>query len=165
MPARKPRPPVAEGNKWCVRCSSEKPLSDFARCAKYPDGKEYICRDCCRDVAVSRYKANAVACKASSRRYHAANRDRAKDNRLKRAFGIGLSEYNRMLAVQGGGCAICGGPDRRHSLSVDHCHSTGRVRGLLCGHCNTGIGLLKDSPTMLLAAALYLQGRRAAEVA
>lgn len=62
-------------------------------------------------------------------------------------------------AIQQGKCAICGGdpkfPNRR--LCVDHDHATGHFRGLLCGHCNTAIGLMKDSPEIMRKAIAYLE--------
>lgn len=65
-----------------------------------------------------------------------------------------------MLAAQGGGCAICGSAaifDRSHKrICVDHDHATGKVRGLLCGCCNLGIGYFKDDPKRIEAAARYL---------
>lgn len=84
---------------------------------------------------------------------------------LKRQFGIGMPDYFAMLASQGGVCAVCLGSERsidprtkeKRMLAVDHCHKTGRVRGLLCSHCNRGIGMLKDSPTLLRAALNYLE--------
>lgn len=80
---------------------------------------------------------------------------------LKRKYGLTLGDYGRMLAEQGGTCAICGaGPDseRNHrftSLAVDHDHETGQVRGLLCSMCNRGIGVIGDHN--LAAAAAYIQ--------
>ena len=60
---------------------------------------------------------------------------------LRREYGITLEQYNQMLAAQGGGCAICGSePHEKKRLVVDHCHSSGRVRALLCGPCNTQLG-------------------------
>jgi hypothetical protein len=82
---------------------------------------------------------------------------------LRDSFGISLEEYHEMLAAQGGKCAICGnGNDgTRHgklkALAVDHCHKTGKVRGLLCESCNQGIGKLKDDPSVLRKAADYIE--------
>ncbi len=85
---------------------------------------------------------------------------RKKDKALQFNYGIGHDEYDRMLASQGGGCAIChdppNGTDRRtKSLHVDHDHATGKVRQLLCHYCNLGLGAFKDSPERLAAALEY----------
>jgi hypothetical protein len=77
---------------------------------------------------------------------------------LLREYGVTTDQYDRLLIEQGGGCAICG-VERSHdgrALAVDHCHSTGRVRGLLCAHCNRAIGLLGDDPERLRRASQYL---------
>jgi hypothetical protein len=74
-----------------------------------------------------------------------------------RRYGISPQEYDAMLEEQGG-CAICGGESgiagKRHH--IDHCHETGIVRGILCGPCNVAIGMMKNDPRRLIAAAEYL---------
>lgn len=106
--------------------------------------------------------------KAQSREWYQQNPDKRRDQHYKQ-FGISLVDYNRMLAEQNGGCAICGasasidvdhrtGKQRR--LHVDHCHRTGVVRGLLCSSCNLGIGKLGDDPDRLERAAMYLRKAR-----
>lgn len=62
-----------------------------------------------------------------------------------------------MLTSQGGTCAICHGTATVGRLAVDHCHLTGKVRGLLCTNCNTALGKLKDSKELLLNAINYLE--------
>lgn len=74
-----------------------------------------------------------------------------------RAYGINLDGYSKMLAAQGGACKICREPPTKVSLHVDHCHSTGRVRGLLCSKCNLMLGNARDSRAVLLAAVAYLE--------
>lgn len=80
---------------------------------------------------------------------------------LMRKFGISEEQYNKMLEQQNYSCAICGskesGDKRTSRLSVDHCHTTSHVRGLLCSACNKGIGLMRDSPDILQSAIKYLQ--------
>lgn len=86
--------------------------------------------------------------------------------KLKHKYGITADDYNQLLGQQGGVCAICGrSAEDGHSakkrmpkkrLSVDHDHSTGAVRGLLCSPCNTVLGLMRDDPALLTAAAGYL---------
>jgi hypothetical protein len=82
-----------------------------------------------------------------------------RDNELRRVYGLTRAELDDMIASQDGKCLICGGGpngpgDRLH---VDHCHNSSKVRGLLCGKCNTAIGLLDDDPERAFSAALYLQ--------
>ena len=77
---------------------------------------------------------------------------------LKRRYGITIEDYDYMLKEQGHRCAICrtdnpGGQGRFH---VDHCHDTGRVRGLLCSNCNHGLGKFQDSVLFLEQAIRYL---------
>ena len=82
-------------------------------------------------------------------------------------YGLTIEDYQAMRDTQQGACAICrrdepGKGDRpgKHTkefwLHVDHNHDTGEIRGLLCGACNRGIGLLNDDPALLLRAATYL---------
>ena len=77
---------------------------------------------------------------------------------LKRKFGLTVTEYGMLAESQGNACAVCREvcPTGRR-LAVDHCHTTGNIRGLLCQGCNTGIGKFRDSPERLIAAARYLQ--------
>lgn len=86
------------------------------------------------------------------------------DAYLLRNYGITLADYQRMLLEQKDSCKICGSDGfvmntTRHKvkLVVDHCHATGRVRGLLCHNCNRALGLLKDNEESLLNAIAYLK--------
>ncbi|MEN6608596.1 MAG: endonuclease VII domain-containing protein [Bryobacteraceae bacterium] len=89
-----------------------------------------------------------------------------KNNQLLDRFGISINEYSKMYMEQNGRCAICGGTDagtrngNAKAFAVDHDHKTGRVRGLLCEACNTGIGKLKDDPEVLRSAIRYLEKSR-----
>ena len=75
-------------------------------------------------------------------------------------YGLTEAGYTELLARQAGVCAICGRPPVKRMLAIDHDHATGRVRGLLCGGCNQGLGHFQDDPACLLAAASYLSGER-----
>jgi hypothetical protein len=93
----------------------------------------------------------------------ARNPEGDRDLELKRDFGISMEEYKVMHSKQGGVCAICKEPEKviykgtLRSLSVDHCHQTGKVRGLLCTKCNRGLGLLQDSLDLLKKSVAYLE--------
>lgn len=81
-----------------------------------------------------------------------------RSSHLKQTYGITIEDYDDILGDQGNGCAICGmtPEDNGRRLDVDHCHSTGKVRGLLCHACNLGIGKFRDDPILLISASKYL---------
>ena len=78
---------------------------------------------------------------------------------LKRRYGITSEDYGNMLEAQDNKCAICRIAKCKtgRNFAVDHDHKTGKVRALLCGNCNQGIGGLQDDPELLRKAALYLE--------
>ena len=84
---------------------------------------------------------------------------------LKKKYGINLEEYNELLESQNHVCLICGKSEnhihnktkKKTDLAVDHCHDTGKIRGLLCTNCNIGIGYFKNNPELLITAADYLK--------
>lgn len=88
--------------------------------------------------------------------------ENAEDGRLQRKYNIGIEKYNQIFAEQSGRCAICGKhqSELRKRLSVDHCHVTKNVRGLLCVSCNIGIGHLGDDIENLKCAIIYLNKSR-----
>lgn len=86
--------------------------------------------------------------------------DRYAERTRMRLYGIDKHQYESMLAKQDGVCAICLRTPQEcdRNLSVDHDHSTGAIRGLLCSQCNTSIGLMKDDPVRIERALRYLKG-------
>ena len=119
------------------------------------------CVECERATYRRRYLREREKRNEASREWHRKNRDRVRDIRLQREFGITAADYEQMLVDQGGKCAICGSTDPagKHGkrFAVDHCHETNKVRGLLCGRCNVMLGNAKDDPGTLRAAADYLE--------
>ncbi len=108
-------------------------------------------------------KGSSNADKAAyQRKWRKDNPVREKSFYLKRSYGITIEEYNEIFGHQGGVCAICNKPEvavirgKTLSLAVDHCHDSGKIRGLLCSKCNQGLGSFKDNPTRLAAAITYL---------
>ena len=79
---------------------------------------------------------------------------------MKRSYGMGFKEYEELLFLQGGKCAICNAepPKNQHKtrLNIDHCHTTGKVRGLLCDCCNRALGLMRDNIKLLEKSIQYL---------
>jgi hypothetical protein len=92
----------------------------------------------------------------------AANPEYGKNAFMKRAYGVTLDWFNEQLAKQNSVCAICDKPEtavihgKQISLAVDHCHDTGKVRGLLCRACNNAIGALEHNPERFRRAIEYL---------
>jgi hypothetical protein len=132
--------------KVCRGCNELKPITAFIQRPKtgYFESHCVVCMNKARDA---RAEADPVKAKRNEQK-----------NRLRRDFGLTLAQYDYMLAAQGGVCAICKQKCTRHSvLSVDHCHTTGVVRGLLCASCNFAIGFLGDDPAIMRNAADYVE--------
>lgn len=105
------------------------------------------------------YQKRKPAYLATQRNYAMNNPGKIRAWQLSQ-YGITPDDYAAFFSAQNGRCAICGTDTpskRRVFFDVDHCHTTGKVRGLLCEVCNRAIGLLKDSPEMLRRAADYLE--------
>jgi len=147
--------------KACTKCGEVKDLELFHPSKVNKDGRTSHCRDC-RNSARREYgRNNKKELNKQRREWYVGNRDyelgKAKHYNL-RKYGITLSNYDEMLNKQHGVCRICGEiPSGRFSLSVDHNHETGKVRGLLCGKCNFAIGLMRDNPDLLRKSAQYLE--------
>lgn len=92
--------------------------------------------------------------KTNRKNYDSRCNDCRKLEMVARRLKISVEEYRSRVIAANGVCAICGDAFKR--ASVDHCHKTGRVRGVLCGPCNNGLGHFKDSAVRLRAAADYL---------
>lgn len=91
--------------------------------------------------------------------YNAKNPITRKAGRLKK-YGLSLDDFNNMLEKQNYQCAICGYSDfsdKNYFPLVDHCHRTGKVRGILCANCNHSLGKMNDDPSRLRKAAPYLE--------
>jgi hypothetical protein len=150
--------------KICNHCKEEKPLGDFHR----RKDRNYAPLSQCRQCKNAIERANPLNKEYRQKSYRrdieksrAYSRDKARRSAFA-SYGITESDYERMLLSQGGVCAICKSPAssprnaRRRNLDVDHCHTTGQVRGLLCGCCNRAIGQLNNDVTLLFNAAKYL---------
>jgi hypothetical protein len=123
----------------CNKCSEAKEISEFPRHRLCLYGVEHVCK----------------ACKLDRRREFAAlYPERAKDVDLKGHYGITLADYHELHRKQQAKCAICGTSDEK--LVVDHNHTTGQVRGLLCHLCNAMVGCARENIDILTQAIAYL---------
>lgn len=122
------------------------------------------CRKCRTALSVgvnwylSAEKYHNYICRECARKYERGNFEGRLASRLKYQYGLSVEDYKGLLSKQNNSCAICNSPPtgRWDSFHVDHDHKTGKVRGLLCHHCNTGIGNLKDDVQLLESAINYL---------
>jgi hypothetical protein len=145
--------------KFCPRCHATKQRDQFGtRANGTPKG---YCREC--DAAYQASHAATAEGREMRRMARAKWNDGNHEYFLQYRYGITLADYDRMLVDQAGRCAICGTTDpggRLKVWSVDHCHNSNKVRGLLCRRCNMGLGYFKDDTDRLLGAVAYLDRHR-----
>lgn len=127
------------------------------------DRRSKYCSPTCRKEAVyQRGRAKRARLKEHNnsyqREYRQRNNKAVRKHRLKTWYGISLEEFDSLLKAQNHRCAICGASlDGGKETHLDHSHKTQSIRGILCNNCNTGIGMFKDDPLLLHAAADYLE--------
>jgi Recombination endonuclease VII len=141
--------------KRCTKCGEEKPLDDFYRNHGRPTSNCKACVSATNRLWLTQNKARATAYQVAYARA--------------RKLGMTYEEYAALAEDPGKECAICGAPpdSRRHTrknggtksrnLAIDHCHTTGRLRGFLCSSCNAALGHADDSPELLRKMADYLE--------
>jgi len=141
--------PLAQGDhKICSSCRQEFPLSGFDQNRAQRDGLHNQCRTCA-----------AAARKKSQLKDLPRWREYQKSWNRKARYGLTDEEFARMTVKAGGRCEVCGDEPREPfmRLDIDHCHASGKVRGLLCRPCNTALGAVRDEPKRLLALIKYLE--------
>lgn len=127
----------------------EKPLTEFYRRS---DKKS----ECYRPKCKACHSSRAAAKWQQDEAFRSTGKDRSYKWLLANKYGLKPEDYDQMFSDQQGVCAICGGDNSGKRFCVDHCHTTGKVRGLLCDHCNKGLGCFKDNTNSLLQAISYL---------
>lgn len=142
--------------KKCKQCNEEKPLDAFHKDRSHIDGLRTECKSCRKPKTRAYYATNSA--KVKQREY--SHKERRRANTLRYCYGISTEKYEQLLMQQNFGCAICHKPETKKNASnlcVDHCHKSGRIRGLLCHKCNSAIGKLGDSIELLESALAYLK--------
>lgn len=135
--------------KKCPRCKQLKPIKEFSKSKTRAGGTSSVCKKC-----------NALY----QREWKSKNPERSKEvyykARLKHLYGISPDDVIEMRARQGGVCKICGSKPFtkrcKTELHIDHCHVTGKIRGLLCNTCNRVLGFLEDDYKIAMSMAEYL---------
>lgn len=157
---------------WCRACCSESSAKynsdDRFRLKRIEKKREYKTifyakqenRDAKNRQQNERYNQDLevrAKVKENNRLWRQKNARRLKDTRLRATFGISIEQYETMRLEQGGVCKICSRVPGKKGLAVDHCHATGRIRGLLCSSCNTSLGLMRENRTAIESMVRYLQ--------
>jgi hypothetical protein len=130
--------------RQCWACKKTKPVEEFTKNKNGVDGYATLCLECKR---------------TRSTNWRSRQPGYYRDRDLRRYYGIGIEDFDAILELQGGGCRICGKTPEEdtRTFHVDHSHATGRIRGILCHGCNTGIGLFKENVAFLQEAISYIE--------
>jgi hypothetical protein len=130
--------------KKCTKCKETKDESHFGNHKQRPDGLRRECKDCSRKIKQTAYQ-NAP--------------HKAWEADIKHNYGCTIEQYNQMFSDQGGRCVGCGvhQSDMLKRLSIDHCHKTNKIRGLLCNNCNVALGWAQDNVNILMNLANYVE--------
>ncbi len=152
--------------KTCPHCGKQKSAHAFYR---RKDGSlRSWCQICSQAASKRWYKKHPKEAGRRAKRWRKENpqkvqhykRQRAENEyyaSLRRKYGIDPVEAARRLKKQNYQCAVCGAAPRQRRLNLDHCHSTGKVRGFLCRRCNSILGFVGDDADLLVRGARYLR--------
>jgi len=164
----------------CTRCNVIKDLGDFYKNSRNKSGIDCWCKSC-HSIANKKYclenrdrvntrkrlyvLKNKTRISAQRKEFRKNNSESIAGQKLQWSYGISILEYNHFLSLQNHCCCICNMHQSTLSqrLAVDHDHKTGKIRGLLCGKCNKGIGLFKDSIELMRKAINYLDKKQEGE--
>lgn len=138
--------------KICTACGKELHYLEFHIKNSLAGYRKSQCKKCV-NTKIREYYAK------SGRRSTPKAKARQRELIIKRVYGITTEDYNNLFIEQGGRCAICGKHQEEFKLrlSIDHCHKTGKIRGLLCHRCNGGLGHFDDNVEILENVIKYLE--------
>ena len=171
---------INEGKKKCSKCKQNKDIACYDKNPQQKSGLHPACKECDKDIrkryrdkdikenpekrkkrASEWHKNNKDAISERHRVYYQMkkNKDSFRNRKYLKLYNISIDDYNDMFIHQSGKCVICGvhQSELNRRLHVDHCHETGKVRGLLCGKCNRGLGLFCDNTQLVSNALKYLE--------
>lgn len=149
----------------CSECKIEKPLDCFGKRSRERAIRSLssLCKQCDAHKQAA-FRQTDKYKEVLRKRKEKQNKDKSilKKYNLKQNYGISIEDYDALFQKQNGACAICYKKeeklsDGRSSLGIDHCHKTGKIRGILCAHCNNILGRCNDDMEILSSALLYLK--------
>ena len=133
--------------KKCTKCSKLKPLDAYPKDNRAKDGRGSSCKECNN---INHRKRYATGDYKNSNHYY----------RMEKRYGLSKSQYHELMDSNNGCCHLCNKKLKTtRQKHIDHCHETGKVRGILCQGCNTALGKLGDNEEGLTKALRYIQGR------
>ena len=151
--------------KTCTKCGATKALKEFPKDKLRKDGHKSACKECYSIYDKKRYWNNPESERKRSADYKSSLTEEQRylsnrNTKLKRAYGISHDDYLLMLEQQNYKCACCGKDNKDagiKGLVVDHNHTTGAIRELLCTQCNTALGLLKEDEFIIDSLLEYVR--------
>lgn len=156
--------------KTCTRCRQERDEASFYRNPRSKDGLEYRCKQCHREMSRIRsakyfqmHKNRIVARRRAERqadpaKWKALDKQYSRTHNLKK-YGLTREAFNEKLRQQDGMCTLCERPLTETNTAVDHCHTSGKVRDLLCKSCNSYLGWV-ERPGWLERTIAYIERHR-----
>ena len=158
--------------KTCKKCKQEKSLLDYYKNKLTKDRHLPICKKCAniestlyrknnleadRKIANKSYYKHNEARKIGARTYYRKNLEKVKAYKLKK-YGLTIDEFELILIKQNNECCVCNIPFKKTSdAKIDHCHKSGKTRGIICNHCNIALGHTKDNIEILYKLIEYLK--------
>ncbi|WP_363928481.1 endonuclease VII domain-containing protein [Thalassospira sp.] len=146
--------------RQCTSCFQTLPLHCFYTNSNAPDGRRSKCKECQRVVSSAyKKKRRALANKGLLPPFKNEDKVSRTEYSLRKLYGISLEQYDKMREDQNYCCAVClkHETSQKKRLSVDHSHTTGEIRGLLCENCNLSLIAQREDPDIFLRAADYLK--------
>lgn len=154
--------------KKCASCELEKEETLFHRKKGTRDGLHNYCKECTAQKNKEWVVNNKERHKASCSSWYKNNKDKAKQRSTEwhymTYYGISYSDFRSLAQDQDNKCKLCGielsfsNHKKQNGAVLDHCHTTGKIRGVLCSGCNKGLGHFKDNIELFNKAILYLKG-------
>lgn len=145
--------------KRCTECKLELDVSKFYKRTVSYDGKDNKCKDCKAKYIKAKGYRKSEKTKAKIRNWYKENKTLAREIAMKRKYGVTYEEYQSQITKQGGKCPLCFGEliGAWREPPIDHCHTTGKVRGVLCHGCNTSLHKLEKDISWADRAKAYIE--------
>lgn len=143
----------------CFKCKVKLTSKNFVHSSKKADGIGTYCKTCCAESSARWRADNREHARSLDKAWKLANADRIKIAKrkciMRRDYGLSPDDYERLYTFQKGNCAVCLNPLKQPN--IDHNHTTGETRGLLCWICNNALGKFRDDPSLMERAANYIR--------